>query len=87
MFINMCPTTKCKTPYCFGKCVPQIQSQIQSKLGSTSFLLNIITANGAIFSISIQFCAFGQVVSSKKDKSERISVNNEDTYASYKDRG
>lgn len=83
MFINVCPKTPCKTSYCFSKCVPEIKLQILSKFGSTLFLFNIKTVDGAAFSILIQFCSFGQVVSGKGDKSKRISVSSDNIYAKY----
>jgi len=83
IFINVCPKTPCKTSYCFSKCVPEIKLQTLSKFGSTLFLFNIKTVDGAAFSILIQFCSFGQVVSGKKDKSKRISVSSDNTYTKY----
>ncbi|CAF1540647.1 unnamed protein product [Adineta steineri] len=60
--VNMCPKTKCKTAYCFTKCVPEIKADILAKLGSTSF--STVTNLGS-YIVSSRFCGFDQVVSEK----------------------
>ncbi|UJR29561.1 hypothetical protein I4U23_010778 [Adineta vaga] len=60
--INKCPRSKCLTDQCLEKCVPETKSEIQSKLGSTSYSFDIETTNETIL-VTIQFCILGQVTS------------------------
>ncbi|CAF4383170.1 unnamed protein product, partial [Adineta steineri] len=76
------PKTKCKTAYCFTKCVPEIKADILAKLGSTSF--SIVTNLGS-YIVSSQFCGFDQIVSGKRDTSKRIFPHNDNTVFKYEE--
>jgi len=79
IYIKKCPNG-CMTMYCIDKCAPAIQS----KFGSASFPLTIETADGTV-SILIQFCAFGVVVSGKRQV-ELVSLNRDGFNVKYENR-
>jgi hypothetical protein len=83
IYIKKCPNG-CMTMYCIDKCALAIEAAIQSKFGSTSFPLTIETTNGTV-SILIQFCAFGVIVSGKRQV-ELVSLNRDGFNVKYENR-
>ena len=87
MFVSNCPTTRCNTSDCIGECIPQVKSDIASKLGLTPFVLNVTLANGTNLSGLTQFCSFDGIVSGKRDKLRQIYLSRENNYTKYECHG
>jgi hypothetical protein len=76
--VNSCQSNQCKTAACIKQCIPQIKSDIASKLGSAPLSLNVTASNGTNLEGSILFCSFGTTISGKRDELKRLFFNNED---------
>jgi hypothetical protein len=65
LFINQYPANVYDTKYSHQNFITKLEQKISSIFPSIIFILTVQSTNGTTFSVSSQFCSFGQIVSGK----------------------